>query len=134
MEQLLNLKSRMGFMWWATILLILGCAVGYASMSFGGASAGEYDASLINAGDTAWVLLATALVMLMTPAVGFFYGGMVSSKNVVSVIKQSMVILALVSVQWVVIGYTLAFGTDWRGIIGGLDFFGFWDVGFWAAP
>jgi len=130
MEQLLNLKSRMGFMWWATILLILGCAVGYASMSFGGASAGEYDASLINAGDTAWVLLATALVMLMTPAVGFFYGGMVSSKNVVSVIKQSMVILALVSVQWVVLGYTLAFGPDVGGVIGNLDFFGLKGVGF----
>ncbi|OGG68606.1 ammonia channel protein [Candidatus Kaiserbacteria bacterium RIFCSPHIGHO2_02_FULL_55_25] len=117
-------------MWWATILLILGCAVGYASMSFGGASAGEYDASLINAGDTAWVLLATALVMLMTPAVGFFYGGMVSSKNVVSVIKQSMVILALVSVQWVVLGYTLAFGPDVGGVIGNLDFFGLKGVGF----
>ncbi len=91
-------------MWWATILLLVGCAVGYASMSFAGASAGEYDTSLINTGDTAWMLLATALVMLMTPAVGFFYGGMVASKNVISVIKQSLVILALVSVQWVVIG------------------------------
>ena len=130
MEQLLNVKNRLGFMWWAIILLLLGCAVGYASMSFGGASAGEYDASLINAGDTAWVLLATALVMLMTPAVGFFYGGMVSSKNVISVIKQSMVILALVSVQWVVLGYTLAFGPDVGGVIGNLDFFGLKGVGF----
>lgn len=120
----------MGFMWWATILLILGCAVGYMSMSFGAASAGEYDASLINAGDTAWVLLATALVMLMTPAVGFFYGGMVASKNVISVIKQSLVILSLVSVQWVVLGYTLAFGPDVGGVIGNLDFFGLKGVGF----
>ncbi|MBI5457125.1 ammonium transporter [Candidatus Kaiserbacteria bacterium] len=117
-------------MWWATILLLVGCAVGYMSMSFGGASAGEYDASLINAGDTAWVLLATALVMLMTPAVGFFYGGMVSSKNVISVIKQSLVILALVSVQWVVLGYTLAFGPDVGGVIGNLEFFGLKGVGF----
>jgi Amt family ammonium transporter len=120
----------MGFMWWACILLALGCAVGYASVSFGGASAGEYDATLINTGDTAWVLLCTALVMLMTPAVGFFYGGMVSSKNVISVIKQSLVILALVSVQWVVIGYTLAFGPDVGGVIGNLDFLGLRGVGF----
>ena len=66
----------------------------------------------INAGDTAWVLVATALVMLMTPAVGFFYGGLVRQKNVLATIMHSFVILTLVSVQWVTIGYSLAFGPD----------------------
>ena len=73
--------------------------------------------------------------MIMTPAVGFFYGGMVRSKNVVSVIKQSIVILALVSVQWVLFGYSLAFGADTgSGIIGGLGFFGLKGVGYAPAP
>jgi Amt family ammonium transporter len=70
--------------------------------------------------------------MIMTPAVGFFYGGMVRSKNVVSVIKQSVVVLAIVSVQWVLFGYSLAFGSDvgGSGIIGGLDLFGLKGVGY----
>ena len=69
--------------------------------------------------------------MIMTPAVGFFYGGMVSSKNVVSVIKQSMMILALISVQWVIVGYSLAFAPDWGGgLIGNLSFFGLHGVGY----
>ena len=74
-----------------------------ASETHTGASAGFFDPNAINSGDTAWMLASTALVMLMTPAVGFFYGGMVSSKNVISVLKQSMIILALVSVQWLVL-------------------------------
>ncbi|WP_040443351.1 ammonium transporter [Ktedonobacter racemifer] len=84
----------------------------------------------MNAGDTAWVLLSAALVMLMTPAVGFFYGGMVTRKNVVSVIKQSLLILGLVSIQWVLIGYSLVFGKDMGGVIGGLNFFGLHGVGY----
>ena len=130
MEQLLALKNRMGFVLHALVLLVVGSAVGYASIFFAGASAGEVDASAISSGDTAWMLVAAALVMLMTPAVGFFYGGMVSAKNVVSVIKQSLVILALVSLQWVVLGYTLAFGPDVMGVIGNLDYFGLRGVGF----
>lgn len=89
-----------------------------------------HDLSSINTGDTAWMLLSTALVMLMTPAVGFFYGGMVRSKNVVSVIKQSLVILALVSLQWAVIGYSLVFGKDVNGLIGGFEYIGLRGVGF----
>src|SRR3954467_14358059 len=76
----------------------------------------------INPGDTAWMLVATALVMLMTPALGFFYGGLVRRKNVLSTIMHSFFILALISVQWVLWGYTLAFGPDMGGLIGGLDF------------
>jgi Amt family ammonium transporter len=86
----------------------------------------------VNAGDTAWVLMAAALVLLMTPALGFFYGGLVRRKNVLATIMHSFFILALISVQWVLWGYTLAFGPDKAGIIGGLDFLGFENVG--AAP
>ncbi|HWP61675.1 MAG TPA: ammonia channel protein, partial [Candidatus Paceibacterota bacterium] len=69
--------------------------------------------------------------MIMTPAVGFFYGGMVSSKNIVSVLKQSLLILALISVQWVIVGYSLAFGPDaGYGLIGNLSHFGLAGVGF----
>jgi Amt family ammonium transporter len=79
----------------------------------------------INAGDTAWILMSTALVMLMTPGLAFFYGGLVRRKNVLSTIMHSFFILALVSVTWVLWGYTLAFGPDTGlGIIGGLDWLG----------
>jgi Amt family ammonium transporter len=88
----------------------------------------------ISSGDTAWVLTATALVMLMTPGLALFYGGLVRRKNVLSILMQCMFILALVSVTWVLVGYTLAFGKDvggW-GIIGGLDNIGLKGIG--AAP
>ncbi len=116
------------------VLLAAGVIVGYATVFFAGASAGSFDPKSINAGDTAWVLAASALVMLMTPAVGFFYGGMVSSKNVVSLIKQSLVILGIVSIQWVLIGYSLVFGKDIGGVIGGLNFFGLRGVGYAPNP
>src|ERR671924_86188 len=83
----------------------------------------------INAGDTAWVLSSAALVMLMTPALGFFYGGLVQRKNVLSTIMHSFFILALISVQWVLWGYTLAFGPDKGGLIGGLEWLGLSRVG-----
>ena len=83
----------------------------------------------INAGDTAWVLTSAALVMLMTPALGFFYGGLVRQKNVLSTLMHSWFILALISVQWVLWGYSLAFGPDRGGIIGGLDWIGLRGVG-----
>jgi Amt family ammonium transporter len=83
----------------------------------------------INSGDTAWVLVSAALVMLMTPALGFFYGGLVRRKNVLATIMHSFFILALISVQWVLWGYTLAFGSDQGGFIGGLDFLGLRGVG-----
>ena len=76
----------------------------------------------INAGDTAWILMSAALVMLMTPGLALFYGGLVRRKNVLSTIMHSFFILGLVSVTWVLWGYTLAFGPDTGlGIIGGLD-------------
>src|SRR5438046_9213848 len=86
----------------------------------------------IDSGDTAWLLISTALVMLMTPGLAFFYGGLVRRKNVLSTIMHSMFILALISVQWVLFGYTLAFGPDagGLGIIGNLDWLGLQGVGF----
>src|SRR5919198_5112468 len=83
----------------------------------------------VDAGDTAWVLMSAALVMLMTPALGFFYGGLVRRKNVLSTIMHSFFILALISVQWVLWGYSLAFGPDHWGIIGDLSWIGLNGVG-----
>lgn len=79
----------------------------------------------INSGDTAWVLVATALVMMMTPALGFFYGGMVHRRNILSTLNLSFVFLALIGVQWVLWGYTLAFGPTLGGLVGGLAYLGF---------
>lgn len=78
----------------------------------------------INSGDTAWVLLCAALVMIMTPALGFFYGGLVRSKNVLSTLMQSFFTFCLVSVIWMLWGYTLAFGSDRGGLIGSLEYIG----------
>jgi Amt family ammonium transporter len=83
----------------------------------------------VNSGDTAWVLVATALVMMMTPALAFFYGGMVRRKNLLSTLNMSFITIGLISVQWVLIGYTLAFGPSLRGLIGKLDFIGLSGVG-----
>ena len=83
----------------------------------------------IDTGDTAWVLTASALVLLMTPALAFFYGGLVRRKNVLSVLMQCFLIMCLISIQWVLFGYTLSFGPDVGGWIGGLDWFGLKGVG-----
>ncbi|HZS35691.1 MAG TPA: ammonia channel protein, partial [Polyangia bacterium] len=78
--------------------------------------------STINSGDTAWLLVSTALVMLMTPGLALFYGGMVQSKNILSTFMHSFFALGIVSIQWAVIGYSLAFGTSHHGLIGGFDY------------
>ncbi|MBV9356263.1 MAG: ammonium transporter [Chloroflexi bacterium] len=84
----------------------------------------------MNAGDTAWLLTSAALVMLMTPALGFLYGGLVRRKNVLSTLMHSWFILALISVQWVLWGYSLAFSPDTGlGLIGGLSWIGLNGVG-----
>lgn len=84
---------------------------------------------MINTGDTAWVLISTALVILMTPAVGFFYGGMVRKKSILSTVMMCFAALVLISLQWVLIGYTLAFGPSKAGLIGGLSWLGLHGVG-----
>src|SRR4030043_1510902 len=75
----------------------------------------------IDSGDTAWVLISAALVMLMTPGLAFFYGGLVRRKNMLSVLMQCFMALCLISIQWVVCGYSLSFGPDKNSIIGGLE-------------
>ena len=81
------------------------------------------------AGDTAWMLISTALVMLMTPGLALFYGGMVRKKNILSTMMMSFAILAVIGILWVLYGYSLAFGPDKGGIIGGLDWIGLRNVG-----
>jgi Amt family ammonium transporter len=88
----------------------------------------------INPGDTAWLLMSAALVMLMTPGLALFYGGMVRTKNVLGTIMQSFMVIALVSVQWVLFGYSLAFGPSVNGIIGDLSWLGLQGVGLTPNP
>src|SRR5688572_9046525 len=84
---------------------------------------------MIDTGDTSWVLVSTALVLMMTPALAFFYGGMVRKKNIISTLNLSFIMLSVMSIQWVLFGYTLAFGETNGGLIGSLDFLGFEGVG-----
>ncbi|MCE5337545.1 MAG: ammonium transporter [Methanomicrobiaceae archaeon] len=77
---------------------------------------------MIDSGATAFILICTALVMLMTPGVGLFYGGLVRRKNLISMIALAFIAFALVSIQWVLCGYSLAFGTDIHGLIGSLEY------------
>lgn len=100
------------------LLTLAGPAVSWAA-----------EAAEINPADTAWVLISTALVMLMTPGLALFYAGMVRRKNVLSVIMQSFFVLCLISVQWVLWGYTLAFGPDRGGVVGELTYLGLAGVG-----
>ncbi len=83
----------------------------------------------VSSGDTGWILISSALVMLMTPGVALFYGGMVRRKNVLSTIMMSFVCLGLIGLLWVLYGYSLSFGTDRSGVIGGLNFLGLMNVG-----
>ncbi|HQA81534.1 MAG TPA: ammonium transporter [Methanoregulaceae archaeon] len=83
----------------------------------------------LDTGTTAWLLAATALVMLMTPGVGFFYGGLVRRKNFISMVALSFIVFALVSIQWVLFGYSLSFGQDIGGFIGNLQYIGLESIG-----
>jgi len=95
-----------------------------------GAPATPGPPSKIDKGDTAWMLTSTALVLMMTaPGLALFYGGMVRQKNALGTLMQSFIIMALISIQWVLWGYSLAFGPDKGGIIGGLEWIGLRGVG-----
>ncbi len=83
----------------------------------------------ISAGDTAFILVSAALVLLMTPALGLFYGGMVRNKNVLGTIMHSLIMIAIISFEWVYIGYSMSFGPDVGGFIGDLSWFGLSGVG-----
>ena len=79
----------------------------------------------MNSGDTAFVLVSSALVLIMTPGLALFYGGMVRSKNILNTLMQNYIMIAMIGVQWAVFGYSLAFGPDTGGgIIGNLSYFG----------
>ncbi|MGH2793130.1 MAG: ammonium transporter [Actinomycetota bacterium] len=88
----------------------------------------------MNQADTAWILACSALVMFMTPGLALFYGGLVRAKNVLATIMQSFFALGLISVVWMVVGYTLGFGPDKGSIIGGFDFLFLQDVGSEIGP
>jgi Amt family ammonium transporter len=88
----------------------------------------------MNTGDTVFVLMSAALVMLMTPGLGLFYGGMVRNKNVLGTLMQSFIILGVITLEWVLWGYSMAFGPDHGGLIGGLDWFGLKNVGMDPSP
>ncbi|MEI7879479.1 MAG: ammonia channel protein, partial [bacterium] len=87
----------------------------------------------INGADTVWVLLSAALVMLMTPGLAFFYGGLVRRKNVLSILMQCFMMLSVISLQWVFCGYSLSFGPDLFGVVGSLDWVGLKNVGMEAS-
>src|SRR5947207_11343463 len=76
------------------------------------------DTGKYNSADIAWIIVATALVFLMTPGLAFFYGGMVHRKNVISTMIKSVVAAGIVSILWVVVGYSLCFGESYHGLIG----------------
>jgi Amt family ammonium transporter len=113
-------------------LIFLGLVIAGAfnpGQSLTGSSAGD-----INTGDTAWMIVACALVLIMTPALGFFYGGMANKKNIISTVFQSVICLGLMSVVWVAFGFSLCFGDDIGGVIGNpLTFFMFKGVTLKAA-
>ncbi len=113
-----------------TIALVLTVILTYLAAS--GRIAPSGDAGKLNAADSAWVSVAAALVMLMTPALGFFYGGLVRQKNVVSTIMQCVIIFAISTGVWTLWGYSLAFAPTQGGFIGGLKYAFLHGVG--AAP
>ncbi len=109
--------------------IMFGAAMGMTPSAWGQ----EIGTDGLNSGDTAWMLAASALVLgMIVPGVAFFYGGLVRSKNVIATMVQAFAILSMVSVLWVVVGYSLAFGPDKGGVIGGLDWAMLSGVG--AAP
>jgi Amt family ammonium transporter len=118
----------------AVLALALGGVRAFADLSATPVSPASEPAAAaaparVDTGDTGWVLLGAALVMLMTPGLAFFYGGLVRRKNVLSVLMQCFMILCIISVQWVICGYSLSFGPDKGHFIGGLDWLGLSGVG-----
>ncbi len=114
---------KKGALFTATALLIMVPSLAMASQG-----------AKVNGADTAWLLVSTALVMLMTPGLAFFYGGMVRSSNVLNAIMMSLIALGVITIQWVVIGYSLSFGPDVGHVIGGLNHFFLRGVGMEPSP
>ena len=120
--------STFSFTWLLFVILSVWC--GPATVW-----AQEGTPGAIDTGDTAWILVSSALVLCMTlPGLALFYGGLVRSKNVLGTLMHTAIILCMISIVWVLLGYTLAFGTDVGGMIGSLEFFGSLGVGQDAYP
>jgi Amt family ammonium transporter len=136
----LNLKTidmKTTKKWWLILaLLVLAALLGILIPSYGVV---EQDFSQLVAGDTAWMLTATALVLLMTPGLAFFYGGMVQPRNIISTMLQSFIAMGIVSILWVIVGFSVAFGesigAEGYGLFGNpLTFFMFNNVGIGPHP
>ncbi len=110
----------------AALLLL---APGLARAGEAAPAAAATATSTITTGDTVWVLFSAALVMLMMPGLALFYGGLVRKKNILSILMQCFALLCLISLQWVYCGYSLSFGPDFGGVIGGLDWLGLRGIG-----
>ena len=109
---------------------VMGAAVSAGAVLFHASQAWSAEPGKIDSGDTAWMLTSAALVLMMTaPGLALFYGGLVRSKNVLNLLMQSFIMIALISVQWVLWGYSLAFGSDHAHLLGGLDWAGLHGVG-----
>lgn len=111
----MNFKGEIGFS--AKVCMFLSLAVMLFKPEI------VFAADSINKADTAWILVCSALVMFMTPGLAFFYAGMTRKKNVLSTMMHSFFILCLISIQWIVIGYSLSFGSTVGGVVGGFDHF-----------
>ncbi|MGD0075761.1 MAG: ammonium transporter [Candidatus Binataceae bacterium] len=121
------MRSKRALAIYSASIVAVVCATGSAWAQ------GTAPAAKVDSGDTAWVMTSAALVLLMTaPGLALFYGGMVRRKNVLATLMHSFIMCGLVSVQWVLFGYSLSFGPDWHGLIGNLSWVGLNGVG--AAP
>src|SRR5262249_49173252 len=120
-------RRRYGLLWLAIWGVVLSAGWLWPTQAYAA------EAAKIDAGDTAWVLASSALVLMMTaPGLVLFYGGLVRRKNVLATLMHSFILLAMISVQWVLWGYSIAFGPDIGGIVGSFQYMGLAPVG--AAP
>ena len=118
---------------WIVIFIILVAL--QLLVVFTGGNPENTAADTIDKADTAWMIVATAFVLFMTPGLSFFYGGMVSVKNVISTMLQSFIALGVISLLWYLVGFSLAFGESWHGLIGNpATFFAFRNVGLSPNP
>ena len=121
---------------WTSIAkaLVLSAVMGLAGTSVFADEVGAV-APVVDTGDTSWILISSALVLMMTiPGLALFYGGLVRRKNVLSVLMQCFMIVCLISVQWMLWGYSLSFGPDLKGLIGNLSWLGLDGVGLEPYP
>ncbi|MBC7292866.1 MAG: ammonium transporter [Thermoleophilia bacterium] len=132
-DRLISLKALIGFP--IRLSLIVGVLVlagvfflGFAQPVWAEGAATQAEPGVSSA-DTGWMIVSTALVMLMTPGLAFFYGGLVRRKNVLSIMMQCLILMGVISIQWVLFGYSLAFGPDHGGLIGSLSWVGLRGVG-----